>query len=220
VPVQLLLGLVGFCPFVRSYPLGPELMERLVASPWPADEVLVRELSFGPIAIAQQFQAERLPLVRAVLVAATDRGLPDRTVSCRRWLGGALDAQAVQQRMFEAVTGVVSLDNLLVIGAHFGIWPPELLTVEVQLADANVGAFVMSELDAGHLDRTAVVGEQPLSAELVPMVKRIAELARSAVLDGAEALPELQPLYATDLAPPPPFCHTRDAGPGLAKTRH
>ena len=209
---SLLLGLVGYCAFVRSYPLGPALMERLVAPPWPGDDVLVRELNWGPIAIAQQFQAEDRPLTRAVLVAATDRGHSTGTVSCRRWLGGSLDVQGTQQRVFEAVTGVISLDNLLVIGEHFGIWPPELLTVEVQLAEDNVGAFVMSELDAGHLSANNVVGEQPLSAELVPVVARMVELARIAVIEGAAGLPQLQPLHAQDLAPPQAFCHTRGVG--------
>lgn len=217
----MLLGVVGYCPFVRSYPLGPELLERVQAPPWPADTVLLRELNWGPIAIVQDFQAKPpLDLSRAVLVAATDRGQAPNTVSCRRWVGGRLDPLAVQQRVFEAVTGIVSLDNLLVIGEHFGIWPDEVLTVEVQLVESNVGAFVMAELDSGRLPADAVVGEQPLRPEFEPVVQRMAELARRAVTEGPAGLPALRPLSAGELLPPPTFCHNRDARDAPGLTRH
>lgn len=217
---QVLLGVVGYCPFVRSYPLGPDLLERVQAPPWPTDGVLLRELNWGPIAIVQDFQAKPLNLSRAVLIAATDRGHAPNTVSCRRWHGEALDPLAVQQRVFEAVTGVISLDNLLVIGEHFGIWPPEVLTVEVQLAESNVGAFVMAELDSGRLPVSGVVGEQPLSAEFEPVVQQMVELARRAVIEGATGLPELRPLHAHELLPPPAFCHNMDVGDAPGLTRH
>jgi len=207
---QVLLGVVGFCPFVRSYPLGPELLERVQAPPWPADRVLLRELNWGPIAIVQDFQAQPRNFARAVLIAATDRGHPPNTVSCRRWVAGALDPRVVQQRVFEAVTGIVSLDNLLVIGQHFGIWPDDVLTVEVQLADSNVGAFILAELESGCLRADAVIGEQPLRDEFVPVVRRLAELARRAVMLGPDGMADLHPLRAGELLPPPEFCPSQD----------
>jgi hypothetical protein len=210
VSPAVLLGLVGYCPFMRSYPLGPELLERIVAAPWPAECVLVRELNWSPIAIVQDWQAEPLRPARAVLVAATDRGHPPHTVSCRRWAGGPLGARATQQRIFEAVTGIVNLDNLLVIGEHFGVWPAEVLTIELQLAEPNVGAFVMAELGRNHLQAGRVVGEQPLHSGMVPVVQRMAELARLAVLRGPAGLSDLSPLGVADLRPPPEFCHHSD----------
>ena len=125
------IGIVGYYGFVRGYPLGPELLERLRALHWP-HEVEIRELNWGPVAIVQDFQASAAKPDRIVLVGALDRGLISGTVSCRRWAGGKLDAAGVQRRMFEAVTGVISLDNLLVIGTHFGIWPAETFSVELQ----------------------------------------------------------------------------------------
>ena len=216
---RVLLGVVDFCPFVRSYPLGLDLLRRVQAPPWDKDQVLLRELNWGPIAIVQDFQAKPLNLTRAVLIAATDRGDPANTVSCRRWQGGALEPLVVQQRVFQAVTGTISLDNLLVIGEHFGIWPPEVLTVEVQLAQSNVGAFVMAELEAARLPLSGIVGEQPLSAEFDVVVDRIAELARRAVTKGAAGLPELRPLTASQLTPIGPFCHTIDVNEGMDQSQ-
>lgn len=219
-PAQVLLGLVGYCAFVRSYPLGPELLERVQAAHWPQD-MLVREMNWGPIAIVQDFQANRPNLRRVVLVAATDRGHPPHTVHCHRWCGGTLDPLVMQERVFEAVTGVISVDNLLVIGEHFGIWPPEVLTVEVQLADANIGVFVMAELASGRsATDAAAIGKQPLAPALQPVVERIAQRVRHAVLHGADGLPDLSPLHATDLTPVMAFCHNQDIGDGPRGIRH
>ena len=134
--MRTIVGIVGYYGFVRGYPLGPELMERLHALAWP-DDVDIREMNWGPVAIVQDFQAQAEKPQRVVLVGALDRGLADGTVSCRRWTGGALDLDAVQRRMFEAVTGVISLDNLLVIGAQFGIWTTDLYR---RAAVARIGA--------------------------------------------------------------------------------
>ncbi len=134
------IGIVGYYGFVRGYPLGPELMERLRALTWPSD-IDIREMNWGPVAIVQDFQASADKPDRVVLVGALDRGLAAGTVSCRRWAGGQLDAQAVQRRMFEAVTGVISLDNLLVIGAHFGIWPAETFSVELQWPESGLATW-------------------------------------------------------------------------------
>ena len=136
--MRTVIGIVGYYGFVRSYPLGPELMERLQAQAWP-QETEIREMNWGPVAIVQDFQAEATKPGCVVLVGALDRGLALGTVSCRRWAGGTLDSAAVQRRMFEAVTGVVSMDNLLVIGAQFGVWPAETFTVELQWPDSGLG---------------------------------------------------------------------------------
>ena len=127
------IGLVGYYQFVRGYPIGPTLLERIRAADWSDIDFEIKEMNWGPIAIVQEFQAEKVDYDRFVLITAVDRGLPQGTVTCRRWAGGEIDLLAVQDRVFEAVTGIISIDNLLVIGEHFGIWPKEVITVEAQL---------------------------------------------------------------------------------------
>ncbi|MFB3115887.1 MAG: hypothetical protein ACE1ZH_00255, partial [Gammaproteobacteria bacterium] len=83
-------------------------------------------MNWGPIAIVQDFQSSSIHYDRIVLIAGVDSGMQPGSVTCRHWLGGKLDNLAVQDRIFEAVTGIISLDNLLVIGEHFKIWPEEL----------------------------------------------------------------------------------------------
>ena len=205
--VRTLIGIVGYYGFVRGYPLGPELMERLQALSWP-DAVEVREMNWGPVAIVQDFQA--LPLARkpdrVVLVGAIDRGLAHGSVSCRRWAGGTLDLAAVQRRMFEAVTGVISVDNLLVIGAHFGVWPVQTYTVELQWPESGLGDLVLGEIDR---DRGSgqVVGEAPISAENERIVQRIVSAVRA--LSIGDAPGDVQALSVADLTPVAAVLHHR-----------
>lgn len=206
------IGIVGYYGFVRGYPLGPELMERLQALAWP-DGVEIREMNWGPVAIVQDFQAQQRKPERVVLVGALDRGLAVGTVSCRRWAGGTLALDAVQRRMFEAVTGVISLDNLLVIGAHFGVWPEETFSVELQWPDSGLGDLVLGEIDVNHVSGQ-VVGERPISADNERIVQRLVDAVRRLALD--ETPQGVQPLSVAQLTPVASVSHHRildDRGP-------
>jgi len=203
--VRVVIGIVGYYGFVRGYPLGPELMQRLCALPW-GDGVELREMNWGPVAIVQDFQARADKPERVVLVGALDRGLPHGAVSRRRWSGGALDPQAVQRRMFEAVTGVISLDNLLVIGAQFGIWPARTYTVELQWPESGLGDLVLGEIAVDHA-RGQVVGERPLTAHNARIVQRIVDAVRTLALD--EEPPGVQSLGVEQLTPVAAVAHHR-----------
>ena len=199
------IGIVGYYGFVRGYPLGPELMERLRALPWPAG-VDIREMNWGPVAIVQDFQASADKPDRVVLVGALDRGLTPGSVSCRRWAGGHLDTAAVQRRMFEAVTGVISLDNLLVIGAHFGIWPAETLSVELQWPESGLGDLVLGEIELDR-GRGQVVGEEPLSADNERIVNELVTAIRSLAIDGGRS--DMDRLTVEALTPVAAVLHHR-----------
>jgi hypothetical protein len=203
--MRVVVGIVGYYGFVRGYPLGPELMQQLQALEWPAG-CEVREMNWGPVAIVQDFQAAADKPDRVVLVGALDRGLPAGHVSLRRWTGGALDAEAVQRRMFEAVTGVISLDNLLVIGEHFGIWPCETCTVELQWPESGLGDLVLGEIELDR-GRGEVVGAAPLSPENARIVGRLVKAVTE--LASAPDLPQLPALTAQKLTPVAAVAHHR-----------
>ena len=203
--MRTLIGIVGYYGFVRGYPLGPGLMEQLRALPWPKD-VEISEMNWGPVAIVQDFQAQIDKPERVVLIGALDRGLADGSVRCRRWDGGALDLAAVQRRMFEAVTGVISLDNLLVIGAQFGVWPAETFTVELQWLESGLSDLVLGEID---LERGSgrVIGERPLTPANARVVTQIVDAARRLALDAAPQ--DLLPLTVEQLTPVAPVASHR-----------
>ncbi len=214
---RVVIGIVGYYQFIRGYPLGPELMTRLRAEPWP-DGVDIREMNWGPIAIVQDFQSKAEKVDRVVLVGAVDRNLPQGTVTCRRWAGGVLETLEVQRRVFEAVTGVISLDNLLIIGAHFGVWPGEMITVEAQFSENSLSDLVLAEIEVDReAGQMAVIGERPLTPGNDRIVNRIVELTRRAALGSAQTLGCLQPLTADQLTPVATVCHHRFTNdPGAA----
>ena len=137
-PKRTLVGGVGYRN-MRDLSLGPVLTAQMAEMSWPPNVTIDHDLSFGPIAIVQRFQANPELCQRLVLFAGIGRGRPPGSVEAYRWAGDLPPADEIQARVGEAVTGVVSLDNLLIIGEFFDIWPPELFVVEVEPADENWG---------------------------------------------------------------------------------
>lgn len=208
---NIVLGLVGYYQFIRGYPMGPELKERLDGLKWPGHDVEIKEMNWGPVAIVQDFQANPTVYDRIVLISAVQRGGKSTgTVTCRQWTGGELDVLAMQDRIFEAVTGIISVDNLLVIGEHFGIWPKELIVIEVELPDECVGNLVLGEL---HHDQqtgqTTIVGDNPMAEKDLNIVKEIVALTELAVRGGPGALPDIVPLSVKELNPLADVCHNQ-----------
>ena len=151
---------------MRDLSLGPELTTRLKAMSWPDEVSVDPDFSFGPIAIVQRFQADPTLCERLVLFAAISRGRPPGTITTYRWSGDLPPAAEIQARIGEAVTGVVSLDNLLIIGEQFGIWPDELFVVEVEPADENWGPGFSPVVEAGVNEIIATVRRAALSGKI------------------------------------------------------
>jgi hydrogenase maturation protease len=135
--MQTLIGGVGYW-YLRDGSLGPAVAAELGRETWPAD-VRVEDLSYGPIAVMQRLQDMDPPFERLVLVAAVRRGRPPGRVTAYRWDGRLPGAEEVQARVAEAVTGVISLDNLLAVVGFFAALPAEVLVVEVEPEDEGWG---------------------------------------------------------------------------------
>jgi hydrogenase maturation protease len=143
--------------------VGPIVAAQLRQERWPAD-VEVEDLSYGPIAVVHRFAEAVPPYQRLVLIGAADRGGKKARVRCYRWEGVLPPAEEVQARVAEAVTGVIDLDNLLVVAQQFGALPGEAFVIEVQPVVTDFG------LTPG-----------PDVAALLPEVRR---LARRVALEG------------------------------------
>lgn len=191
-------------------------MQRLQAITWPwSDAVVIKEMNWGPIAIVQDLQADPVSYDRVVLVSAVERGSTVGSVSCRRWQPNnhaALDPVAVQQRVYEGVTGIISVDNLLVIGEYFKVWPDEVITVEVELPEHVFGDLVLAEMA---LEGTTVVGEKPLSSEGEEIVHRMVKLTECAAIEGVGGLSDLETLDLDQLKPVGAWCQNRFSENGL-----
>ncbi len=201
----MLIGIVGYSPVVDAYPLGPRLMAALEARLAGRDDVAVENMTWGPIHIVQRFQDEgAVRPRRVVLVGAASVSRAPGRVRGFRWTGGSLPAQVMQERVYEAVTGVVDIENTLVIGSHFGIWPDEMFSVEADLPADTFGNMVIVDSRSG---RGGAAADHGFSPDAV-----IAELAAMTVafaLDGGGAAAEAK--SATDCAKVEPFTRNRIA---------
>ncbi len=118
---------------------GPKLVERLRGMDWP-DEIRIEDFSYGPIAILHWFEeSPGKRFDRAIFAGAAERGREPGTLATYGWLVNSLDPEVVQERVSEALTGVISLENLLIISQHFGALPPDTSVLELEPVDKEWG---------------------------------------------------------------------------------
>ena len=131
-----LIGGVGY-RYTRDLAFGPLLIDRLRGAPW-LDGIEVEDLSYAPIAIVQRWQ--EAPYDRIVLIGAVARGFRLAGTLCRYCPTGILpDPDEIQDRVGEALTGIVSLDNLLIVTRNFGALPRDVEVIEVEPHDLGWG---------------------------------------------------------------------------------
>jgi hydrogenase maturation protease len=132
---MILIAGVGY-QYLGDLSFGPLLIERLRERPLP-EHVLVEDLSFGPIAVVQWFQDDPGRFERVIFAGAVIRGCPAGTLTIRDWPAAESDPVDVQNRIAEAVTGVINLENTLTICDHFGMLPPQTTVLDLEPVDAN-----------------------------------------------------------------------------------
>lgn len=170
--MRVIVGGVGYRN-LRDHSIGVAVSDRLEAQAWPAG-VVVEDLSYNPIAVGQRLDDEPTDqrFQRAVVVAAVERdGRAPGTVTAYRWDGVLPGDEDIQRAVTEAVTGVIALDNTLVVTRHFGALPDDVVVVEVSPAAHEFG--------------------DDFSAAVSAMVGPVCDLVRTLAIDDAavERLP-------------------------------
>ena len=133
---RVLVAGVGYTN-LRDLSLGPALAARLQGNRWPAG-VVIADLSYSPIDVLFQLQAApRFSL--GIFAGAVLRGRPPGSVTVMPWNPPAVTREELHSRISEAVTGVIDLENLLVILDHFGALPAEVTVVEIEPFDQSWG---------------------------------------------------------------------------------
>lgn len=130
---RVLIGGIGYRN-LRDHSFGVVLIDALATREWPSD-VQVEDISYNPIAVVQRLQDEPSdrPLDLAVIVGALRRpGRAPGTLSVYRWDNMLPSAEEIQEAVTEAVTGIISLDNTLVVARHFGALPQTVIVVELE----------------------------------------------------------------------------------------
>ena len=198
---EVLIGIVGFSPVIDSYPLGPKLMDSLNARLADHPEVAVENMTWSPIHVVQRFQDEgAVRPRRLVLVGVAAVSIAPGRVRGFRWTGGAVPGAAMQERIYEAVTGVVDIENTLIIGSHFKVWPDEVYSVEVDLPADTFGNMVIADSRGGESDSDLAFAPPAVIAELV-------ETTLALALDASDQ--SAQTKSASDCAAIRPFIRNR-----------
>jgi len=143
---RVLIGTVGYHN-LRDYSLGPKLLPKLTAMDWPPS-VVIEEMNWGPIAIVQNLESLPEPYDRIIFVSSRACGRLAGSITLRRWVGGLPPDKDLQDRISEAVTGVISIDNLLIVGEHFKVWPREVFLVDVEPGREEMGEAFTPEVEA------------------------------------------------------------------------
>jgi hydrogenase maturation protease len=134
--MRVLVGGVGYRN-LRDGSLGPYLADALAKR--AADGIEVEDVSYHPVGLHQNL-IDRDPYDRVVLVAAVSRpGRAPGTIHSYRWDRQLPSTELIQERVSEAVTGVISLDNLLIVCTALGGLPEDTRVVEVEPADEGWG---------------------------------------------------------------------------------
>lgn len=128
------IGGVGYRN-LRDHSLGIVLSDELepLARP-PA--LIVEDLCYGPVAVAQWLldEAREAPITRAVFVTAIARedGRAPGTISAYRWDRILPSEDEIQRAVTDAVTGVILLDNTLIVTEWMKALPEDTIVVEVE----------------------------------------------------------------------------------------
>lgn len=128
--------------------VGRLAIDRLLAEGAGAG-VIVEELSYGAIAVAQRL--EELAPDALVLVGAADRGRPPGSVERRELVDHRPSPEDVQAAVADAATGYVGIDLLVDVAAGFGSLPARTIVIEIEPATTDA-AVTLSPQAQGALE--------------------------------------------------------------------
>lgn len=109
-------------------------------------DIEVEDVGYHPVGFSQNL-LDRETYDRVVLVGSYSRGRQPGSVHTYRWGGALPDNREIQNRVSEAVTGVISLDNLLIVVGALGGFPEDVRVVEIEPVDEGWGEGFSPEIE-------------------------------------------------------------------------
>lgn len=133
--------------------------------------LLVEELSYGAVAVAQRLEEVRP--AGLVLIGAASRGRAGGTVERRRIHPPALPAEQVRQAVAEAVTGYVTVDLLLEVCAGLGALPERTVAIELEPARTDVSERLSPQARAAVWPALRLLRAEARRAPLLSLADRV-----------------------------------------------
>lgn len=162
--------------FQGDLDLGRRAVERLAAEGL-GDGVIVEELSYGGVAVAQRLEDLRPEVL--VLIAAHPRGRVPGSVE-RREIGPPEPSPAeLQLAVGDAVTGYVTINLLIEVAQAFKVLPARTVCFEVEPASVRPSEEMTPEAEAGLEEALELVRAEVMALRRAPGTSD-AELVRDA----------------------------------------
>lgn len=171
--------------FQRDLDLGRLAVERLLGEDLGSG-VLVEELHYGAVAVAQRLEDVRPDLL--VLVSAVQRGRTPGTVERRRVDPPQLTPEATQAAVGNAVVGYVHVDLVVDVAAGLGTLPARTVTVEVEPDEVGPGEGLSRPVAAALDDALATVRDEVRRAPLLELAGELRTLLAEDRLGDSPAL--------------------------------
>jgi len=143
--LRTLIGIVGYRN-LSDFSIGPVLLPALRDLDWEPG-IDIEDLSYGPIAVVQNLE-DRPLYDRMVFLSAAQRGRVPGDVYRREWNYPLPSEEEIQARITEAVTGVIDIDNLLVVIQYFRVLAPYVVVFEVEPFEYESGEALSPVIDA------------------------------------------------------------------------
>ncbi len=136
---MILVAGVGY-QHLSDLSFGSVMVERMKTMEWP-EEVQIEDFGWGPISILHWFEeSPGRKFGRAIFAGAVERGREPGQLYTYAWLADKPDPEVVQERISEALTGVISLENLLIIAHHFEALPADTSVIELEPVEQEWGS--------------------------------------------------------------------------------
>lgn len=133
---------------LRDFSVGPWLARTLGEESWPED-VVVEDHGYNPVAVVHRLQEEEPSFRLWVVAGSVRRGRRPGSVVAYRWDRRLPGKDEIQARVAEAVTGVVGLDNLLIVTEAFEAAPEAVVVVEVEPEAEELGHEFTPQVRSG-----------------------------------------------------------------------
>ena len=169
--MRALIGGVGY-PDLSDHSISWAVVDALERRALPAD-VTVEDASYNPVAFAQRLDDEPAGgrFEHLIFISAISRGREAGAVTAYRWDGRLPVDDEIQRAVTDAVTGIIYLDNTLVVARHLKTLPERVTVIEIEPVIEAFG--------------------QPMSQPVADAVDYVCELSLAYAVDtsAADALP-------------------------------
>ena len=144
-PRRILVGGIGL-PWLRDLDYGTQFVRRVEGEQWP-EGVVVEDLSYSAHRVLHRMQ--EFGPHKVILVGAMPRDV-DPAGTIRRYKLDLTppDDEDVQERLAEAIGGVIDLDHTLAIVRWGKGFPADTVVIEVEPGDRSFGLGFSEEVEA------------------------------------------------------------------------